>query len=170
MYSRQDVRINTKITDRETVENLVKPICDFADKHDVSFSLGYNGGNQLVASYEAEGKTSAYCKYNAIPTKKNGKVYWNNPYSLPRDWWEINALPQAHSECVGYDTQKPKKLLERIIKASTNEGDLVADFFCGSGTTCVVAKELGRNYLGCDIGEKAIQTTNQRLKGGEENG
>ena len=104
-------------------------------------------------------------KYNAIPTKKNGKVYWNSPYSLPRDWWEINALPQAHSECVGYDTQKPKKLLERIIKASSNEGELVADFFCGSGTTCVVAKELGRNYLGCDIGGKAISITNQRLNG-----
>ena len=46
---------------------------------------------------------------------------------------------------------------------------MVADFFCGSGTTCVVAKELGRNYLGCDIGEKAIRITNRRLKEGEEN-
>lgn len=66
--------------------------------------------------------------------------------------------------------KKPKDLLKRIILSSSNEGDLVADFFCGSGTTCVVAKELGRNYLGCDIGQKAISITTQRLQGGEENG
>ena len=63
-----------------------------------------------------------------------------------------------------YATQKPEELLERIILASSNKGDLVADFFCGSGTTCVVAKKLGRNYLGCDIGEKAIEISKQRLK------
>ena len=66
-------------------------------------------------------------------------------------------------EKVGYDTQKPKKLLERIIKASSNKGDIVADFFCGSGTTLVVAKELGRHYIGCDINPKAIEITNNRL-------
>lgn len=77
MYSRQDVRINTKITDRETVEKLVKPICDSADKHDVSFSLGYNGGNQLVASYEAEGKTSAYCKGMVAEIKQMLKDAFN---------------------------------------------------------------------------------------------
>lgn len=102
-------------------------------------------------------------EYNAIPTKKNGKTYWNSPYSLPRDWWDINALPQAHSECTGYDTQKPKTLLERIIKASSNKGDIVADFFMGSGTTGEVALELGRKFIGCDIGEKACEITKQRL-------
>ena len=63
-----------------------------------------------------------------------------------------------------YATQKPKELLERIIEASSNKGDIVADFFCGSGTTCVVAKELGRNYIGCDIGEKAIQVAESRIE------
>ena len=72
------------------------------------------------------------------------------------DVWEVPTLNNMAKERVGYDTQKPKSLLERIIKASSNEGDLVADFFCGSGTTCVVAKELGRSYIGCDISEKAI--------------
>ena len=66
-------------------------------------------------------------------------------------------------EKVGYDTQKPKELLERIIKASSNKGDIVADFFCGSGTTGVVAKELGRNYILCDIGEKAVEISEKRL-------
>lgn len=62
MYSRQDVRINTKITNKMTVTELVQPICAFADQHGVSFELGYNGDNCLVATYSAEGKTSAYCK------------------------------------------------------------------------------------------------------------
>ena len=66
-------------------------------------------------------------------------------------------------ERVGYDTQKPKALLERIIKSSSNEGDVVADFFCGSGTSMVVAKELGRQYIGCDINPRAIDITNKRL-------
>jgi len=72
-------------------------------------------------------------------------------------------LNSQAKERVGYDTQKPKKLLERIIKASSNEGDIVADFFCGSGTSLVVAKELGRQYLGCDINPKAIEISEKRL-------
>ena len=103
-------------------------------------------------------------EFGMIPTKKNGKIYWNSPYSLPKDWWQINTLPQAHKERVNYDTQKPKELLERIIKASSNEGDVVADFFCGSGTSLVVAKELGRQYIGCDINPRAVEITEQRLK------
>ena len=55
-------------------------------------------------------------------------------------------------------------MLERIINSSSNKGDLVADFFCGSGTTCVVAKELGRDYLGCDINQHAIDITYERLQ------
>ncbi len=73
-------------------------------------------------------------KYGKIPTKKNGKIYWSSPFSPPRDWFEINSLPASSRERVGYDTQKPIKLLERIIKASSNEGDIVADFFLGSGS------------------------------------
>lgn len=61
-YSRQDVRINTKITDEETLVKMVQPIIDFADKHDVHFNLGLDSNDCLVATYEANGKTSAYCK------------------------------------------------------------------------------------------------------------
>lgn len=61
-YCRQDVRINTKITDRKIIVEIVQPILDFANKHDVVFNLGYNDNNDLVATYHAEGKTSAYCK------------------------------------------------------------------------------------------------------------
>ncbi|KYH33199.1 site-specific DNA-methyltransferase [Neomoorella mulderi] len=66
-------------------------------------------------------------------------------------------------EKTGYATQKNKSLLRRIIKASSNPGDLVADFFCGSGTTLVVAEELGRRWLGCELGQVGIQVTRKRL-------
>jgi adenine-specific DNA-methyltransferase len=67
------------------------------------------------------------------------------------------------SEYIGYATQKPEALLERIIQASSNEGDLVADFFCGSGTTLAVAEKLGRRWIGVDLGRYAIHTTRKRL-------
>lgn len=81
----------------------------------------------------------------------------------PLDWFNIPVLPSAHSENTGYDTQKPKALLERIIKASSNKGDVLCDFFMGSGTSIVVAKELERQYIGCDINPKAVEITNKRL-------
>ena len=84
---------------------------------------------------------------------------------FPTDVWEISTLNSMAKERVGYDTQKPKKLLEKIIKAFSNENDIVADFFMGSGTTIVVAKELNRNYIGCDINPKSIEITEKRLEG-----
>ena len=64
-----------------------------------------------------------------------------------------------------YPTQKPEGLIERIIKASSNEGDLVADFFCGSGTTLAVAEKLGRKWVGSDLGKFGIHTSRKRLIG-----
>jgi len=63
-----------------------------------------------------------------------------------------------------YDTQKPKPLIERIIKASSNEGDLVADFYAGSFTTAEVCKDLNRNFIGCDINPKAVEIGKKRIK------
>src|SRR5450432_418795 len=68
-------------------------------------------------------------------------------------------------ESKGYRTQKPEALLERILKASSNEGDLLADFFCGSGTTAAVAEKLGRKWVVSDLGKFAIHTTRKRLIG-----
>ena len=62
MYSKQKVRIKTKITDEEMIKTLAQPIVDFVNKHEIIFTIGYNKENDLVAVYEAEGKTSAYCK------------------------------------------------------------------------------------------------------------
>ncbi len=82
---------------------------------------------------------------------------------LPKDWWIIPFLNSNSYERVAFETQKPEALLERIIKASSNEGDLVADLFGGSGTTLAVAEKLGRRWIGCDLGRYAIHTTRKRL-------
>lgn len=78
--------------------------------------------------------------------------------------WDDIGFVARGSESVGYDTQKPTRLLERIIKSSSNKGDVVADFFMGSETTIEVAKELGRNYIGCDINPRSVELTQKRLE------
>jgi site-specific DNA-methyltransferase (adenine-specific)/adenine-specific DNA-methyltransferase len=81
-----------------------------------------------------------------------------------KDWWDdIGMLATSSHERANYPTQKPEALLERIIIASSNPGDLVADFFMGSGTTQAVAMKLGRRFIGADINLGAIQTTTKRL-------
>jgi len=78
-------------------------------------------------------------------------------------WDDIPPVNPAAAERVDYPTQKPEALLERILKASSNEGDLVADFFCGSGTTAAVAEKLGRKWIATDLGKFGIHTTRKRL-------
>lgn len=84
--------------------------------------------------------------------------------TLPRDWWEIGFINSMAQERTDYDTQKPEALLERIIKASSNEGMIVADFFGGSGVTAKVANDLGRRFIHCDVGINSVQTVRDRLK------
>ncbi len=81
------------------------------------------------------------------------------------DYWNIDIINQAAHERLKYPTQKPEALLERIIKASSNEGDLILDCFCGSGTTAAVAEKLGRRWITCDLGRFAIHTARKRLLG-----
>ncbi|MEW6614042.1 MAG: site-specific DNA-methyltransferase [Thermodesulfobacteriota bacterium] len=83
--------------------------------------------------------------------------------TIAPDVWEINFINSQAKERLDYPTQKPEALLERIIKASSNEGDLVADFFCGSGTTAAVAEKLGRKWIACDLGRFAVHTTRKRM-------
>jgi DNA modification methylase len=106
-------------------------------------------------------------KKQALPDKYK-KMIFDTYYSdvYVRDVWDHDAtkpLISGSSEYVDYPTQKPEGLLERIITASSKEGDVVADFFSGSGTTCAVAQKLGRKWIGCDINIGAIQTTTKRL-------
>ena len=98
------------------------------------------------------------------------KIYLNENECLQIDdvWDDIeppNIFGTARKEWLDFPTQKPEALLERIIKASSNEGDLVADFFCGSGTTLAVAEKLGRRWIGADLSKFAIHTTRKRLLG-----
>ena len=90
------------------------------------------------------------------------KVYLKKNGTPLGDVWYFNFA--QGNERVGYDTQKPIELLKRIILSSSNENDIVADFFMGSGTTIVATKELNRNYIGCDINSKSIEITKKRLK------
>jgi len=109
-------------------------------------------------------------KYRLVYGTKNAQgetkyyKYYLDQGKIPEDYWtDINSLQSGVTERVNYPTQKPEALLERIIKASSNEGDLVADFFCGSGTTAAVAEKLGRKWIASDLGKFATHTTRKRM-------
>lgn len=142
---------------------------NFPRKHDLIFL--YDKSEQYVfnsdsvrigfkKSTKTGGKTSLAGKQNDSVLEeldKKGKIV--------EDWWiDIADLGKVHTQDVGYATQKPEALLERIIKASSNEGMLVADFFGGSGVTAAVANRLGRKFVHCDIGINSIETTRDRLR------
>ena len=96
----------------------------------------------------------------------NGKKYkvYQKDGTRAKDWWhDISYINSMAKERVGYPTQKPEALLERIIKASSNEGDLILDAFAGSGTTLAVAEKLGRRWIGIDCGKLAIYTIQKRM-------
>ncbi len=93
--------------------------------------------------------------FGKIPNLQRGKV--------PEDWWYFPVVARLHNERTGYPTQKPEALLERILLASSRPGDLVADFFCGSGTTPLVAARHGRRFLATDATFRAIHATRARL-------
>jgi DNA modification methylase len=93
--------------------------------------------------------------FGKVPNLERGKV--------PEDWWYFPVVARLHNERTGYPTQKPISLLERIILASSDPADLVADFFCGSGTTPFVASKHGRRFIACDGSFHALHTTRSRL-------
>ncbi|MHA1335337.1 MAG: DNA methyltransferase [Promethearchaeota archaeon] len=96
--------------------------------------------------------------------KLSQKVYIKRDGVFPRDvWTDIPYIRANTLEYQGFSTQKPERLLKRIILASSNENDLIADFFCGSGTTLAAAEKLKRRWIGCDITQHAIYITLKRL-------
>lgn len=84
-------------------------------------------------------------------------------YPVQNLWTDIYQINPVASERLDFPTQKPESLLERVVRTSTKEGDLIADFFCGSGTTAAVAEKINRRWIGCDLGRFAIHTTRKRL-------
>lgn len=101
------------------------------------------------------------------PLQRGLKVYLTEKKGNPvtTNWTDVYRVGNTSSERLDYPTQKSESLLTRIINVSSNEGDLVADFFCGSGTTAAVAEKLGRKWIATDLGKFAIHTTRKRLIG-----
>lgn len=101
--------------------------------------------------------------FNASPKAGFGKVPDLERGKVPEDWWYFPVVARLHNERTGYPTQKPQALLERIIKASSNPGDIVADFFCGSGTTALMADRLGRRFIAADATFRSMHTSRCRM-------
>lgn len=139
---------------REITDNL-------KDKYEKGYLIGGGGGSTGLVVYDKENprvkEMISSGKYKVVYADTSGK-----PIS---DIWRIPFINPVASERLDYPTQKPETLIERIIKASSNEGDLVADFFCGSGTTAAVAEKLGRKWIATDLGKFGIHTTRKRLIG-----
>lgn len=161
----------------ETSYNLVEK--ETGRRYKSSDLTAAKGGGDTAYEWKGfklkSGRFWAYSKSNMEKFEKEGRLYYTSS-GLPRlkhyldempgktlqnDWDDIK-LPN-NDERLGYPTQKPVALLERIIQASSNEGDLVADFFCGCGTTVAAAQKLNRNWIGVDISHLAIGLIRKRL-------
>lgn len=143
----------------------------FAKNYDIVFR--YSKSDNYIFNYE-----KIFDKFDYLSKKDNGqeiieqdgeKYYKYNGElrtfnkQLTEVWFDIDKIKRDGKEILGYPTQKPETLLERIIKTSSNKGDIVFDCFCGSGTTMAVAQKMGRRWIGCDINLGAIQTSTKRL-------
>lgn len=117
--------------------------------------------DQILQDRERNGNGKSVYKRDANGIPILGKEKKGVPLS---DVWEIPYLNPKAKERIGYPTQKPVLLLNRILNIVTEEGDLVVDPFCGSGTTCVSAKSLNRNFIGIDISSEAVELTKARLE------
>ncbi len=142
----------------------------FNRKHDTIF--WYSKSSQWVFNEKAiriphHEKTKANFKEGLVGSGfVAGSYALDEQGKIPEDWWQFaiaGRYPVDGVNRVGYPTEKPALLLERIIKTASNAGDLVLDCFCGSGTTAAVAERLGRRWITCDLGRFAIHTTRKRL-------
>ena len=142
----------------------------FQTMHDVL--LFYVRGTDTTFNVSYEPPSASYIKrfkgktQVLDPVTKTRKIVVDQPTKgLPqRDVWDISIIAGFAKERVGYPTQKPLALLDRIIKASTNEGDVVLDPFCGCATACVAADRLSRKWVGIDISPKAAELVNMKLQ------
>ena len=132
----------------------------FSKKHDVILFYTKSGTYQFNPQLEKSYLSHKY-GFKNIDIKEDSGGYYT--IIKARDVWDIPALRGNQAEATGYPTQKPIALLHRIIEASSNEGDVVFDPFCGCATACVVAQQLHRKWIGCDIEGKAADILVQRL-------
>lgn len=119
--------------------------------------------NEVLEERQVSESTANRLKYKGALIKDGNKGRGDSELALPSDVWYIATINGMAKERLNYATQKPEALLERIIKASSNEGDLVCDFFGGSGTTAAVAERLDRRWITCDIGKPASLVMRKRF-------
>lgn len=142
----------------------------FPRKHDTIF--WYSKSDDWIFNSDASSVRTDYhgtggyqTSGKGVTRKETGATYKPDPRGkIVEDWWDIPALPPMSKERLGYPTQKPKALLERIVQASSNKEDIVFDPFCGCGTTLVVAQLLKRKWLGIDVSPTACKLMQRRLK------
>jgi DNA modification methylase len=145
------------------------PKKDFGKRHDTIFRYSktsdYIFNLDDVREQYAEATKERFSHYIGNVRKgKNFGLQKLNPLGRqPDDWWQIQPIAPSAKERVGYPTQKPEALLERIIKASSDKNNVVLDAFCGCGTTIAVAQRLGRKWIGIDISPTAIKIIQKRL-------
>lgn len=161
------------------IETYYRYIDELTGKRFLSRSCTGHTGINKVYEWRGMSKPWRYSKDSLEKLDKENRLYWTKNgeprfkqfldempgMPIQSMWTDTKFLDSWSPEDTGYSTQKPEALLERIIKASSNEGDLVADFFCGSGTTAAVAEKLGRKWIATDLGKFAIHTTRKRLIG-----
>lgn len=141
----------------------------FARKHDTllfySKSSTYYFKAQKEKSYNRDFKPY---RFKGVSEYKD-KAGWYTMVNM-KDVWQINMVGRTSAERTGYATQKPEQLIERILESCTREGDLCADFFCGSGTLAAAADRMDRKWISCDQGKLAIINTHKRLVDQSKNG
>lgn len=183
---------STTVGSSKAIANKYPTLCDFIlcyikNPNKYIFNKQYTPPSEKYKARFKEKDKNGYYYWNTLATysqetydrlEKEDKVRWTEGAKYPQYktylhelkgnvlsnvWADINMLNPMAEERVDYPTQKPEALLERIIRASSNEGDLIADFFCGSGTTAVSAEKLGRKWIIADLGRFSIHTTRKRM-------
>lgn len=125
--------------------------------------IGCQIGEKQRIKYTGSDENGYFKSYKHNDGKIYKKYFDKNEVMPPLDYWTDISTIQSVLERLDYPTQKPEALLERIIKVSSNEGDIVMDFFSGSGTTVAVAEKLNRKWIGCDCGKLSIYTIQKRI-------
>ena len=138
------------------------PIKDFSRKHD--YILRYSKGKEYIFNSKDILEERSEEVLRRIATGNETATRSKGQYRHPSDVFKIPAINAMARERVGYPTQKPLALLERIIKASSSEGDVVLDPFCGCATTCVAAERLSRRWIGIDVSVKAYELVRERIR------
>ncbi|GMT41893.1 MAG: restriction endonuclease subunit M [bacterium] len=123
----------------------------------------YGGKSGKLDSHYKQAEDGRWYRWQKRKGKEPYKIYLSEGVRLG-DWWDIPIINASAKERLGYPTQKPEALLDRIIKVSSNEGDVVLDPFCGCGTAVTVAENLKRNWIGIDITHLAINLIKRRMK------